>query len=106
MDILQTIWDSILPYLTMGNAMNIVVSIIGIVVAKTGLDFVGEIKDIAETYRNAKRPGSPGGRDVTDEEMNKIRAEAAEAVAAVWDKYKSTIFGWLGRVFARIAFWK
>lgn len=106
MDILQTIWEAAEPYLTMANGLEVVVWIIGIVIAKTGLDFIGEIKDIVETYRDAKRPSSPGGTDVTDEELNKIRAEAAEAVEAVWDRYSSTIFGFLGRLYNKIAFWK
>lgn len=106
MELLQSIWEFIQPYLTTANLMTAVIYILGGVVAKTGLDFIDEIKDIAETYRAAKKKSSPGGREITDAEMNKIRAEAAEAVIAVWDKYKGTILGFLGRFFGRIAFWK
>jgi len=106
MDILKSIWDFLQPYITMANFMTLVVYVLGLVVAKTGLDFVVEIKGIAETYKQAKTPGSPGGPDVTDKELAEIEGKVADAVASVWDEYKDTIFGFLGRLFEKIAFWK
>lgn len=103
---MEAIWEFIQSYLTFGNLIGLIVIILGLVAANTGLNFLNEIKDIIQSYRDAVHPDSPGGKNITEEERRKIEKEVAEAVSAVWDKYKSTIFGFLGRVVGKLKFWK
>lgn len=103
---MEAIWEFIQGYLTAGNLIGLLVIILGLVAAKTGLDFINDIRDVITSYRDAKHKDSPGGDRITDEERAAIEAEAAEAVSAIWDNYKGTIFDWLGRTWKWMAFWK
>lgn len=98
--------DFITDLFTLTNILWLIAAIIGLIAAYTGLNFISEIKDIAETYRKAKLPESDGGKKVTDEELRQIEKEISDAVLAIWNHYKGHIIGWLGRVFSKIAFWK
>lgn len=100
------IWDYLLGLITLGNILTALAYLIGLIVAKTGLDFLLEIRDVVEKVRLAKLPSSPGGDTINDEERNEIRAEALEALEVLWNRYKSTIFGWLGWLYDKISFWK
>lgn len=106
MEFIQGVWEFIQPYLSAGGIVGLIAIVLGLVAAKTGLDFLVDIREAIESYQQAKHPDSPGGQRVTDAERAAIEKEFSEAMEKIWSKYRDTLFSFLGTVWKKITFWK
>lgn len=98
MEILQ----SLLTYETL---FWVISGLLGILIAKTSIEFIADIKDIFDALKRAVEPEGPGGKKITPEETEEIKDEVFDLVYKVWDKHKNTILSKIGIIVGKLKFW-
>lgn len=90
---------------TLESLFWLISAILSLIIAKTSIDFISDIKDIFDALKKAVSPAGPGGKKVTPLEQEEIKNEVFDLVYKVWNKYSGGIISFAGKVISKLKFW-
>lgn len=84
----------------------IVAAIIGVlltvgVFGKSLAPVIKELKTGVDLYAEAKAADSPGGKDLTDQEKEKLKQQALEAFERAWEQFGGRIIRYVTSIFIK-----